>query len=388
MTSVDHGAWVPGERVLRSPLGTGALSGLRLAVKDLIDVAGSVTGCGNPDWAAAHAPARADAPCVHALRVAGATIVGKTVTDEFAFSLEGENAHHGTPRNPRAPSRLPGGSSSGSAVAVAAGLADIALGTDTGGSVRVPASFCGVFGMRPTHGAVSLAGVMPFAPGYDTVGWFARSAELMQRVGRVLLPRAGGVERAATLLLAGDVFAAADADAAARLRPVAERLGARESIDVFGGAIAPWLQSYAVLQGAEIRASLGDWMAAHRPRLGDAIASRFAGLASLQDSEIAYWSGWRVEQARRLHALLAGGRVLVLPTTPGVALEKTATADERGRFYATALAINALAGHAGLPQLTLPLATLDGAPLGLSLLGAPGSDHALLDIAARLAAAE
>ncbi len=395
MNEDDHGAWVPGER-LRRPArdisGAGALAGLCMAVKDLIDVEGSVTGCGNPDWAAAHAPARADAPCVRALRAAGASVAGKTITDEFAFSLEGENAHHGTPRNPRAPSRLPGGSSSGSAVAVAAGLADFALGTDTGGSVRVPASFCGVAGFRPTHGAVSLAGVMPFAPGYDTVGWFARSALLMQRVGRALLPRdatPGSSHEPLTLVMAADVFAAADADAAARLRPLAARLGAVDAIEVFGGATEPWLQSYAVLQGAEIRATLGPWMAAHRPRMGAAIASRFATLDALQDSEIAYWSGWRVEQSRRLRAMLAGGHVLVMPTTPGAALERTSTPGMRGHFYAKALAINALAGHAGLPQLTLPMATLDGdpqgPPLGLSLVGASGSDHALLDFAAACA---
>ena len=395
MSEPDYGAWVPGERVRRPPLaaaGEGALAGLRVAVKDLIDVEGSVTGCGNPDWAAAHAPARADAPCVQALRAAGAAIVGKTITDEFAFSLEGENAHYGTPRNPRAPSRLPGGSSSGSAVAVAAGLADVTLGTDTGGSVRVPASFCGVHGFRPTHGAVSLAGVMPFAPSYDTVGWFARSAALMQRVGRLLLPRdvtRGSAPEPLKLLVAADVFAAADKDAAVHMRPLAARLGAIDAVEAFGGAIEPWLQSYAVLQGAEIRATLGPWMAAHRPRMGTAIASRFASLDALQDSEIAHWSGWRVEQSRRLRALLADGHVLLLPTTPGAALERTATPEMRGHFYAKALAINALAGHAGLPQISLPMATLDGhpqgPPLGLSLLGAPGSDHALLDFAVALA---
>jgi amidase len=212
----------------------------------------------------------------------------------------------------------------------------------------------------------------------------------MQRVGRVLLPRAPGVLPALRPLLAVDVFDAADADAAARLRPLATRLGAIDAVDALGGATAPWLQSYAVLQGAEIRATLGPWLAAHRPRLGEAIAGRFAGLAAIEDSEIAHWSGWRVEQARRLHALLAGGRVLVMPTTPGAALERDASPEARGRFYATALAVNAIAGHAGLPQVTLPLAALDGtpagAPLGLSLVGAPGSDHVLLDFAVALAA--
>jgi amidase len=385
----DHGAWVPGERVQREPLGSGPLSGLRLAVKDLIDVAGAVTGGGNPDWTATHGPAAHDALVVQALRVAGAGLVGKTVTDELAFSLEGENAHHGTPRNPRAPQRLPGGSSSGSAVAVAAGLADIALGTDTGGSVRVPASFCGVFGFRPTHGSVSLHGVLPFAPSFDTVGWFARDAALLERVGDVLLPRAAPAPLR-RLVCARDVFALADGDTAARLGPIAVALGADTEIDVLDDGATAWLEAYATLQGAEIRAELGDWIAAQRPHFGASIAPRFAGLAAITDAEVARWRPWRERQSQRLRALLADGLVLVMPTTPGPALPKRAGADERADFYRRALAMNALAGHAGLPQVTLPVATqggrADGAPLGLSLVGAPGSDAALLAFAAALGA--
>lgn len=383
----DHGAWVPGERVRRAPLGDGPLSGLRLAVKDLIDVAGTVTGGGNPDWAALHRPAAHDAPVVQALRAAGAELVGKTVTDELAFSLEGENAHHGTPRNPRAPQRLPGGSSSGSAVAVAAGLADIALGTDTGGSVRVPASFCGIFGFRPSHGNVSMQGVLPFAPSYDNVGWFALDAMLLRCVGDVLLPRAAGAPLR-RLACARDVFALADGDAAERLRLVAQSLGADVDIDVFEDGPMAWLAAYATLQGAEIHAQLGDWIAAHRPRFGASIGPRFEGLAAITDADVARWQPWRARQAQRLRARLADGTVLVLPTTPGPALLKAAAGEALSDFYTRALAINALAGHAGLPQITLPLATVDGradgAPLGLSLIGGLGSDGALLAFATAL----
>lgn len=381
----DTGCWLPGPRLQRPALGGFALSGLGFGVKDLIDVGGSVTGCGNPDWAAAHAPAVADAPCVRALRDAGGRVEGKTVTDEFAFSLEGENAHFGTPRNPQAPGRLPGGSSSGSAVAVAAGLVDFALGTDTGGSVRVPASFCGIYGFRPTHGAVSLAGVMPFAPSLDTVGWFARSASVMQRVGGVLLRRAEPV-LPLRLLLADDVFDASEGMVAARLREVADRLGTRERVHAFDGPAESWLNCYATLQGDEIRRSIGPWLTQHRPRMGHAIAARFEGLAAIVDDEVAAWMAWRCAQTARLIAMLAGGRVLVFPTTPCPALPITAGEAERGRFYATALSVNALAGLAGLPQLSLPIATTaDGLPLGLSVVGAPGTDMTLLSLATTLA---
>ena len=391
----DHGAFVPGPRACREPDGAGALSGLRFAVKDLIDVAGVSTTGGNPDWAATHPPAMRDAPAVQALLAAGAMLCGKTVTDELAFSLEGANAFHGTPRNPRAPDRLPGGSSSGSAVAVAAGLVDFALGTDTGGSVRVPASFCGVFGFRPTHGRVPLDGVLPFAPSYDTVGWFARSGAMLERVGRVLLgasnePLSAPVSAPSRcqLHLIEDAFDLADPDAHAVLRPLAQALGAQDAMTVFDGPAEPWLTAYQALQGAEIWRNLGPWITRHQPRFGPAIAPRFAGVAHPDPHSIGHWQAWRARQAARLHRMLAPavpGRALpiwVMPTTPGVALRKSAGPDEIGRFYAAALAMNAIAGHAGLPQVSLPLADLDGLPLGLSLIGPPGSDEALLALAA------
>lgn len=376
----DCGAFVPGPRCLRLPTGRGLLDGLVFGVKDLIDVGGTLTGGGNPDWAATHAPALRDAPCVQLLREAGATVVGKTVTDELAFSLEGENAHYGTPRNPQAPGRLPGGSSSGSAAAVAAGLVDFALGTDTGGSVRVPASFCGLYGMRPTHGRVPLSGVLPFAPSYDTVGWLARDSAVLQRVGSVLLD-ARRAPWKLELKVARDVFELADARSALRLLPLAQDLGARSLVRAFDGPVSDWLRAYQVLQGDEILASLGEWINRTRPRFGENIAPRFAGLAGIRSEEVAHWRAWRTRQAARLRTAIAPGEAWVLPTTPGVALACDASGEERGRFYELALAINAIAGHAGLPQVTLPYAEVGGLPVGLSLLGAPGSDESLLAFA-------
>lgn len=388
----DHGAWVPRARCERPPTADGPLSGLRFAVKDLIDIEGAVTGCGNPDWAASHPPAHRDAAVIATLRAAGAAVAGKTVTDEFAFSLEGENAHFGTPRNPRAPDRLPGGSSSGSAVAVAADLVDFALGTDTGGSVRVPASFCGICGFRPTHGAVSLDGVMPFAPSYDTVGWFARDIHLLRRIGEVLLPSAPRSERL-ELHLVADAFALADTAVATRLRAVAASWAAGPEWAVFDGNPVAWLSAYATLQGDEIRRVLVPEMRERRPRLGTDIAARFAGLDAITDEAVHTTTAWRREQASRLIDRLAGTHVLVVPTAPGPALLRSAGQAERAAFYTASLSINAIAGHAGLPQVTFPVTLHDRAPdgtgpalpIGLSLIGPPGSDLALLELAAALA---
>lgn len=378
----DCGAWVPGPRCRREPTGAGALDGVRVAVKDLIDVAGAVTGGGNPDWGASHAAARNDACAVKALRAGGARLVGKTVTDELAFSLEGENAHHGTPRNPNAPGCLPGGSSSGSAVAVASGQADVALGTDTGGSVRVPASFCGVWGMRPTHGRIPLGGVVPFAPSFDTVGWFARNADLLQRTGHALL---GAVDsrpaRPLRLRIAEDALALATAQVQDALRDVAARLGIGSTARAFAVPWQEWLDGYAVLQGLEIQASLGPWIRERRPRFGAAIAPRFAGALQLPPAEGEAWLQWRRIAARRLQEELGADEAWLVPAAPATALARDSDAATRGRFYRHALALGALSGHAGLPQVVMPLARAGGLPVGFSLLSARGNDERLLALA-------
>ncbi|KAM1994603.1 hypothetical protein PS2_010425 [Malus domestica] len=204
----DHGAFVE-KFLLRPPSSSHdlPLSGLTFAVKDIFDVAGRVTGFGNPDWARTHPAAESTAPAVSAILSGGATSIGITVMDEMAYCMNGENKHYGTPRNPCAPDRVPGGSSSGSAVAVAVGLADFSLGTDTGGSVRIPASHCGIFGFRPSHGVISTSGVTPLAQSFDTVGWFARNPAILNRVGRVLLqlPDTGPVVPT-QLIIAEDCF--------------------------------------------------------------------------------------------------------------------------------------------------------------------------------------
>ena len=194
---------------------TGPLQGLSFAANDVFDIAGDRTGNGNPVWLETHPPASHTASAVERLLAAGARMVGKTHTDELAYSLNGENVHYGTPINPRAPGRIPGGSSSGSAAAVAGGLVDFALGTDCGGSVRLPASYCGIYGVRTSHGLIPIDGVADLAASFDTVGWFARDPAMMRRVGDVMLPAAPAFVPK-RLLIATDAFAFAGDDIAAR----------------------------------------------------------------------------------------------------------------------------------------------------------------------------
>jgi amidase len=379
----DLGAFVPGARCERKPTASGPLNGLRFAVKDLIDVAGYRTGGGNPDWLRDQTPAPRSAPVVEALLGGGASLTGKTVTDELAFSLEGRNAHYGTPINPACPERLPGGSSSGSAVAVAGRLVDFALGTDTGGSVRVPASFVGVFGMRPSHGSVSLAGVLPFAPSYDTVGWFARDADTLAKVGAVVLPKRQPAP-ISRLILVRDAFDLVAPSAASLLLEILNDWPIDGEAKIFNGEEHVWLECYRVLQGFDVWQSLGAWIAATKPRFGAAIAQRFADAATITLAEVENYRPVRASFAARVRALAPPDTALVVPTAPCAALRRDLDGAAIGAFYRRALALTSVAGHSGTPQINLPLCRDEGCPLGVSIIGAPGCDLALLDLAVRL----
>jgi amidase len=380
----DFGAFVPGPRARLEPLACGPLDGLTFVVKDLIDVAGHVTGGGNPDWASRQEPAPGSAPVVERLLRAGATLVGKTITDELAFSLEGENEHYGTPVNPRAPDRLPGGSSSGSAVAVAAGLADFGLGTDTGGSVRVPASFCGLFGYRPSHGRLSLDGVVPFAPSYDTVGLLAPDAGCLQLAAQCLLATPPAAPRGRRLMIAADAFALAEPEAAAVLLQAAKALGAAEEVQVLAGRPMDFLAAYAALQGLDIARAYRDFLASG-PAFGSTIKPRFDALRALDAAAASRWSAWRAQATTRLRSLLPPETFLLLPSAPCIAPRRFLRDEAASRFYEAALTLGSVAGHAGLPAVSLPVAALHDCPLGLSIVAGWGEDERLLAVAKSLA---
>jgi amidase len=378
------------------PTGPGPLDGLRFGVKDLIDVAGLATGCGNPAWRDTHPPAAAHAVCVEQLLSAGARCVAKTLTDELAFSLAGENYFYGTPLNPRAPGRVPGGSSSGSASAVACGLVDFALGTDTGGSVRVPASNCGIYGFRPSHGFVSVAGVMPFAPTFDTVGVLAASAGVLARAATTLLAcgEPPAAEPSAVYLLR-DAFELANADVRQALeeplRRLRQRFGGRlrEATlgDLAGDDLSAWRETFCVIQWAEIHSSLGAWVEQAKPEFGPAIAANFARTRDLDRRQVAAAVRRRERYYRRLREVLGPRDLLLLPTTPALAPLKGSLLprmSEGDDYYPRALALTSIAGIGRLPQVSVPLGEAGGVPVGLSVVGAQGEDAFLLAVVQEL----
>ncbi len=378
------GVFVPGPRARCEPLGSGRLGGLRFAVKDVFDLAGSVTTYGNPDWARTHGPATATAPVVRTLLEAGAHLLGKTKTVELAYGITGENCWHGTPRNPNAPGRLPGGSSCGSAAAVAAEVADFALGTDTGGSVRIPASYCGLFGFRPSFGAVSTAGVCGLAPSMDTVGWVARAGSLLAGVGEVLLPGGARYELSGPFLMMEEAWVNAQPDVAEALRPKLERLeqlrGRALGLRLVPEGLDSLYDHFRAVQAEEVWSTLGNWITGSNPRLSPAVAERIEKARRLDPAVASAGRIFRRLLQARVRPLLAGGAILVFPTSPCVAPLTSADAEELEAVRQASMGVTAIASFCGLPEVTLPCA-MRGAPVGMSLVAAPGRDKALLAFA-------
>ena len=377
------GAFCRENHAALSGSGAGPLAGLSFAAKDVFDVAGNRTGFGNPVWLESHPPVTATAPAVQRLLDAGADMVAKTITDELTYSLSGQNAHYGTPVNSAAPGRICGGSSSGSASAVAGGLVDLALGTDCGGSVRLPASYCGILGIRPSHGRVSLEGVAPFTWSFDVAGWFARDADVFAAVGHTLLDDDEEPVLPTRLLYADDAFAVVDpevAEALARAVYLAsDVIGSRRDITVSTDGLTGWYETFRVIQAWEIWSNHAGWIAEAKPEFGPGIRERLEWASRVTAQEADAARSRRASIVERIRGLFAEGDVLCLPTSPRVAPRVDAPADElENRVRAQAMSLLCIAGLAGLPQVSLPLASLDGLPLGLSLVGPWGSDSQLL----------
>jgi amidase len=396
-------AFVQGVHATRARHAEGSLSGLSFAAKDVFAVRGHRSSAGHPAFALHQPPAGQDAASLAALLDAGADLVGVTILDELAFGLVGQNVHYGTPSNPRAPGRVCGGSSCGSAAAVAACLCDFALGTDTGGSVRVPASFCGLFGLRPSHGAISTAGLVPLAPSFDTVGFFARDPHTFESVAQVLLAAREQLEGSgaaseqnedapiARVLIADDALELCDAGVSELLSSLLERacneLSAEiEHVKLSEEGFARLRLAYGRLQGREAYATHARFLEEVKPRFSPGIAKRFelgkrlyeSGEGREEDEAL------RVSLRAQLAALLPPRTLLFMPPTAGIAPRLDADDEALNKFRIATLELTALASLAGVPQLVVPARELEGAPLGLSFVSAAGSDAWLCGLSSTL----
>jgi amidase len=390
MTTRIRSALVPHD--LKAPIAgalDGPLAGLSVMIKDMFDIVGERTGGGNPDWLAAQKPATKNAAVVQKLLDAGATITGKTVCDEFFYSIAGVNAHYGTPVNPRAPGRLPGGSSSGSASAAASDACDFAIGSDTGGSVRIPSSFCGLYGIRTTHDRVDIAGAMGMANSFDAVGWFSNAPGIFRKVGPVLLGGTSTAADIAKLVVLDDAFAEADPEVAALMKAalaaMAAELPASSHLRIASDGLDTWREAFRVIQSREIWSVYGDFVTRVNPNFGPGVAERFAAAATVTE-EMAAQARVMQERARdRIRGIAQPGTILVLPTSPAIAPLADAPHAVHESFRLRAMRMTCIAGLSGLPQVSIPIGMIEGCPVGLSFIAWAGGDEALLDLAVRLA---
>lgn len=376
---------------LKAPLkgaATGSLAGLIAVVKDMYDIAGERTGCGSPEWLAAHPPAGRNCPPVQKILDAGATIIGKTVCDEYFYSVSGANAHYGTPVNARAPGRIPGGSSAGSAAACGAGLCDFALGSDTGGSVRVPASFNGIYGLRPTHERIAHSGVADMAPSFDVPGWFAATPGVFRAVGAVLLDNRRVTAKIERVVILEDAFAQADEPVADLLRTLLEFMS-DDLPEMVHGRIAPdgfdpWREAFRILQAYETWQTFGAFVTEHKPKIGPGVRERMEFAATVTKEQADAARGIKDKVREHIRQVAAPGTVLALPTSPSIAPRIEAPAADLEDFRTRVMRLTCTAGMSGLPQMNVPAGTINGCPIGLSFIGWTGGDEALLDLSCEL----
>ena len=383
MESVDTcNAFVPGEMITVPPIKSGKLSSLTFAAKELYDVKGFVTGAGNPYWKSTHPAAQITAPAVEILLSEGATLLGKTISDEMAFSLDGENFHYGTPLNSKCPDRIPGGSSSGSAAAVAGGLVDFALGTDTAGSMRIPASYCGIYGFRPTHGAISLQGVHPMAPSFDVAGWFARTPDMLTRVGSVLLDIEIPELKVNKFVIARDLFDTKDQDIASKYDAFIQKLSGLPveitETEIGKPDFSTWIETLRNIQWWELNRAHGEWISRHIDTFGEEIRGRLEKISSVTRKEMEGKKLVRKQLISQIENIISSDTIIVFPTASGIAPLKGRSIDEARASRIDTMRHTCFATVAGLPQVSMPLLEKDGCPIGISFMGARGQDGQLL----------
>ena len=351
----------------------GPLDELRVAVKDIFAIAGEGTGFGNPAFLGDSPINSQNASAVQRLLDAGAGVQGIAHMDEFAYSLDGLNAHWGRPPNPLGRDLIPGGSSSGSASAVACGAADIGLGTDTGGSIRIPAAYQGLFGLRPTHGAIAVEDVIPMAPSFDTVGLVARSAGVLTAASSALLP-ASPDRGFSGLVIVDTLMGYSDASVRASVAGVADSLGAQPV--VWPEITLNDLSDFVTLQAFEVWQAHGVWVDAHWGNIGAAVRERFelAQLVTQADADEAR-SNLRIVRERLINWL--ADRVLILPTAPTL----TPRVDENlARIRGQIQRLCCVSGIGGLPAVAVPVPRAGGLPANACFVAGPGRDRDLLGL--------
>ena len=359
----------------------GLLSNLNFVLKDMCDVKNLKTSCGNPDFFKKCDFANDYAPFLKDLLNEGPVLKGITVCDEFFYSLIGENGHYGTPTNLNAPSCVPGGSSSGSAAALTTDLYDFSIGSDTGGSVRIPASFCGLIGMRPTHNRINTKGVYPMAPSFDTIGWFANNPEIFQKVGNVLL---NNIERSNVdfkqYVVAEDLLELCDAEVQENFNNYLNvNLPKINKTRLSTNTKAIIADNFRILQGFEVKENIIPWIEKNKPNISPEIRSRIDMASKITDVEVNRALIFRKTLIDEIEKSLPEGTIAIFPTSPFSAPKSGQDDESLGSFRKRLMELTSIAGMTSRPQITIPRLKDKSGPVGISLLGWKYSDEILLN---------
>ncbi|WP_455676045.1 amidase [Pradoshia sp.] len=382
-------AYMDNQAVLPA-LHPGPLDGMSFSIKDIFAIKGHTNSAGNPDWLRTHEEAASHAPVLETLLQNGASMKGITITDELMFSLDGVNVHYGTPLNPKAPNHIPGGSSSGTAVSVACGDVDFSIGTDTGGSIRIPASYCGLYGFRPTHGAISMEGCIPLALSFDTVGWIAREPGTLRRVGEALFEETVSDQVPFDTLhfpseiwgsLLDEEIREAVRDGIVPWIPIRFH---EKSISLQEFGFKEWADIFRIIQGYEIWKEHGEWIKHVNPSFGPGIRERIEIASAVQEKEMKAASDKRMIIKQIITNLLDDNGLIVLPTAVQGAPSLHSSPEELNQTRLRNIQLTCIAGLCGLPQLTIPFIEVNGCPIGLSFVANRGQDLRLLALGEEL----
>tara|TARA_B110000090_G_scaffold118526_2_gene131943 strand:+ start:1768 stop:2904 length:1137 start_codon:yes stop_codon:yes gene_type:complete len=359
----------------------GNLKNLKFVLKDMCDVKNIKTSCGNPDFYKACEPAKKHAEFLSNILSEGAILEGITICDEFFYSVIGENSHYGTPKNLNAPNCVPGGSSSGSAAALTTDLFDFSIGSDTGGSVRVPASFCGLLGIRPTHGRINANGVYPMAPSFDTIGWFSNNIKTFQKIGEVLLDKNENENITFNqFVIAEDLLELVDTDIKNQFNSYYKELHPNiKHIRLSKFSKSEIADNFRILQAGEIKEHVIPWIEKNKPKISLEINSRIEMASKISPLEIDAAKTFRQEIISEINNSLPEGDIAIFPTTPFSAPKCGQSDQDLGSDRKKIMEMTSIAGMTSRPQISIPKFKGKTGPVGISILGWQYSDEILLN---------
>ena len=358
----------------------GVLNNLSFVLKDMCKIKGLKSSCGNPDFYVKCSIAKDHAPFLNELLNNGAVLKGITICDEFFYSLIGENGHYGTPNNLNAPGCVPGGSSSGSAAALTENLYDFSIGSDTGGSVRIPASFCGLMGIRPTHDRINTNGVYPMAPSFDTIGWFAKKIEVFQKIGDVLLNN-NETSKAnfKKYVIAEDLLEIAENEVQNEFKKFIElKLPGISKVRLSTNTKSEIADNFRILQGNEVKENVLPWITKNKPIISPEINARIEMASKITNDEVKLAKTFRNKLVKEVENSLPEGVIAIFPTAPFSAPVCGQDDASLGSYRKKLMEMTSIAGMTYRPQISLPCLKNKNRPVGISLLGWKYSDEILL----------